>query len=186
MKTKTKTILLVLAGFSMFAACNSKNKQPKEESLWDEMPRATQVEPSDGKVQLNTVISPPPPGNTDRNDTSSVIEPDKVSASDEIYKVTDVDFLAAYPNGGWDAFASYIQSVRYPKEVKDKGVKGTLSVLFVIEKDGSISDIEVLKSVDKQVENEIINALQTMPLWKPGKKDGLYVRTNYGFSLIYQ
>ncbi len=183
---KTKTILLVLAGFSMFAACNSKNKQPKEESLWDEMPRATQVEPSDGKVQLNTVISPPPPGNTDRNDTSSVIEPDKVSASDEIYKVTDVDFLAAYPNGGWEAFSVYLQSVSYPREAKDKDIEDALIVTFVVEKDGSVSNIEIVKSANKLVDDEIVKALQNMPPWKPGKKDGLYVRSNYSFTLIYE
>lgn len=182
---KTKTILFALASLILLVSCTNKAKQPKEESLWDENPQATQVAQSDGKIRLNTTISPPPPGRADTRDTTSVIASDKISPSDTIYNVMEVDFLPAYPNGGWESFSGYIQSVRYPKELKEKEIKGSLSASFVVEKDGSVSHIEVKNSVDKIIDNEIINALQNMPAWKPGKKDGLYVRSKYGFTLVY-
>ncbi|HCF81443.1 MAG TPA: hypothetical protein DER39_07040 [Porphyromonadaceae bacterium] len=175
---KTNTILFALLSLILLANCKG-NKSKK--TLADE-PLQHQ---SEEKVKLSVVIGPPPPGKTDRNDTSSVIEPDKVSASDEIYKVTDVDFLAAYPNGGWKAFSAYLQSVSYPREAKDNQVEGTLIVIFVVEKDGSVSNIEIERSANKLVDDEIVKALQNMPSWKPAQKSGLYVRSNYSFTLIY-
>lgn len=158
--------------------CGGETKK----TLQDE-PAQTQPEE---KIRLNTVLSPRPPGNTDNRDTTSVIALEKVSASDKIYEVTEVDFLAAHPNGGWQAFAGYLQSVRYPKEAKDNGVEGALIVVFVVEKDGTVSNIEIIRSANKLVDDEIVKALQKMPPWKPGKKDGLYVRSNYSFTLIYE
>lgn len=180
-----RKVIFILFSAILFINCANKTKQPNEESLWDETPPQIQAAPSDGKIRINTTISPPPPGKTDSSDTTSVIAPDKISPSDTIYNVMEVDFLPAYPNGGWESFSGYIQSVRYPKELKEKEIKGSLSVSFVVEKDGSVSHIEVKNSVDKIIDNEITNALQNMPAWKPGKKDGLYVRSKYGFTLVY-
>lgn len=175
---KSKTILFALLSLILLVNCNG-NKSKK--TLGDE---PVQYQ-SEEKVKLSVTIGPPPPGNIDRADTTSVIEPEKVSPSDEIYKVTDVDFLAAHPNGGWNAFSAYLQSVGYPHEVKDNGVEGTLIVIFVVEKDGSVSNIEIVRSANKPVDDEIVKALQNMPAWIPAKKGGLYVRSNYSFTLIY-
>lgn len=180
-----KTILITIACFFLLVNCSNKSNSPKEESLWDETPQQIEATQSNGKVRLNTTISPAPPGTTDANDTTSVITPDKVSTSDKIFEVLDVDYLPEYPNGGWEAFSGYIQSLKYPRELKEEQIEGHLSVQFVIEKDGSVSNIEIIKSVDKMIDDEITKALQNMPKWKPGKKDGLYVRSKYGFTLIY-
>lgn len=174
---KTKAILFALSVLILLTCCTRKPKQ----SLPDELPKQDASE----YVLLNTSISPPPPGKTDISDTTSIITPEKMSASEKIYNVTEVDFLPAYPKSGWSAFSAYLQSVLYPKEVKDKNVEGYLSISFVVEKDGSVSNIEIIKSVDKAVDNEITKALQNMPAWKPGKKEGLYVRSKYGFTLVY-
>lgn len=175
---KTKTILFALLSLILLANCNGNKSK---ETLSDE-PLQLQ---SEEKVKLSTAIGPPPPGNIDRNDTTSVIAPEKVSSSNEIYNVMEVDFMAAHPNGGWEAFAAYLQSVGYPQEVKENEIEGTLVVVFVVEKDGSVSNIEIKRSANKLVDDEITKALQNMPAWKPGKKDGLYVRSYYNFTLIY-
>lgn len=175
---KPKTILFTFLSLMLLASCGGQTKK----TLGD---APAQMQPEE-KTTLHTIISPPPPGNTDSRDTTSVIASEKISLSDEIYKGTEVDFLAAQSNGGWKAFANYIQSVRYPKEIKEKEIKGNLSVLFVVEKDGSISNIDILNGIDSEIEKEIIAALQNMPPWKPAKKDGIYVRSNYGFTLIYE
>lgn len=174
MKPKYFLLLLMCA---VIVSCKNK-----KQTLPDKLPEQTDSE----QIQFNTWLSPPPPGKTDSSDTTSVIAPEKVSRSDRIYEVLEVDFLPSYPNGGWKAFSNYLQSIRYPKELKDKNLTGYLIVSFVVEKDGSISNIEPIKSIDKAIDNEIINALQNMPTWKPGKKDGLYVRSKFGFTLIFE
>lgn len=175
---RTTSIFFIVCAFLLFANCTGKAKQ----SLPDELPQQSEND----YVLLNTDISPPPPGKTDKNDTISVIDSEKISPSDKVYEVLDIDFLPSYPDGGWGSFSRYIQSVRYPKEVTEKETKGYLAVVFVVEKDGSISNIELIHSVDKLIDNEIVKALQNMSPWKPGKKNGLYVRAKYGFTLVFE
>lgn len=182
---KLRTTFFILTSMLLLTNCNGKIKQPKEESLWDEIPEEFQQIQKDEKIQINIYFSPPPPGKADSRDTTTVIAPDKVSPSNKIYEITEVDYLPNYPNGGWESFTSYLQSIRYPKEVKDINNVGSLSILFVLEKDGSASNIQITSSVNNLIDNTIIEALKKMPAWKPAKKDGLYVRSEYSFTIIY-
>jgi periplasmic protein TonB len=70
-------------------------------------------------------------------------------------------------------------SIRYPDNAKKKNIQGTVYIEALIEKNGSISRVEVLRSPDTTFNNEAKRVVSTMPRWTPGKQNGVPVRVNY-------
>lgn len=95
-------------------------------------------------------------------------------------KVFDVvEEMPQFP-GGQAALLEYLaKSIIYPKDAEENGVQGRVICTFVVEKDGSLSDIKVVKSVDPSLDKEAIRVVKSMPKWKPGKQNGSYVRVKY-------
>ena len=75
---------------------------------------------------------------------------------------------------------------RYPQTAKEKGIKGRVPVTFVIEKEGSVSNVERLRSLSPECDAEAIRLIKSMPKWKPGKRDGAPVRVRYSVPVIFQ
>lgn len=76
--------------------------------------------------------------------------------------------------------------VNYPNLAQENGVQGKVILGFVIEKDGSITDIKVLRSVDASLDKEAIRVVQTMPKWSPGKQRGKAVRVAFTLPINFQ
>ncbi|MFZ6052188.1 M56 family metallopeptidase [Halocola ammonii] len=75
--------------------------------------------------------------------------------------------------GGMDKLYEFMgANLKYPENLKDAGVEGNVYTGFTVNADGSISDIKILKGVDRALDAEAIRVLKQMPKWKPGKKDG--------------
>lgn len=92
------------------------------------------------------------------------------------------------PRGGIAAFYQYLmQSIQYPENAKRNNIQGKVFLTFVIEKDGSLSDIKVLRGVSADIDAEAIRVLKNCPKWNPGIQSGRPVRVQYqvpiGFSL---
>ena len=98
--------------------------------------------------------------------------PTKNSAQDSVSaKIWDGDYGEIMPQfpGGDGALLDYIKkNLRYPQEAKNKGIQGRVIVRFIIETDGSISDVKVVKPVDSLLNNEAVRIVKSMPRWKPG------------------
>jgi protein TonB len=78
---------------------------------------------------------------------------------------------------GREAFYKYISKhIKYPKEAQQANIKGTVYVQFVIDKDGSISDLKVVKGIGYGCDEEAIRVIQNAPKWTPGKQRGRPVR----------
>ena len=96
----------------------------------------------------------------------------KENAQDSVSaKIWDDDYGEIMPQfpGGEAALWDYIKkNLRYPQEAKKKGIQGRVIVRFIIETDGSISDVKVVKSVDSLLNNEAVRIVKSMPKWKPG------------------
>lgn len=76
-------------------------------------------------------------------------------------------------NGGSDAMFEFIaKNTKYPKEARENKVEGRVVLQFTVNTNGKISDIEVLKSPDQQLEKEAIRVVKLMPKWKPAMQDG--------------
>lgn len=90
-----------------------------------------------------------------------------------------VEQMPSFP-GGDAALMDYIrENINYPKSAAENCVQGRVIVQFVVEKDGTISDANVLRSVDPSLDREAIRLVRSMPRWTPGKQDGQAVRVRY-------
>ena len=90
-----------------------------------------------------------------------------------------VEVAPEYP-GGYNAMFDFIsKNVKYPKESKEKGIEGRVYVQFVVEKDGSLNEITVLRGVSEDIDAEAVRVVKAMPNWKPGMNEGKTVRVQY-------
>ena len=99
--------------------------------------------------------------------------------TDKIYERTTLDVQSEFPGGDMDLYEYVSKNLEYPKEAKK--IKGKVFVKFVIEKDGSISNIEVIKFPEggQALADEVIRVVKSMPKWKPGEIKGKPVRSNF-------
>ena len=96
-----------------------------------------------------------------------------------------VEEMPQYP-GGPQALIKFLgENVKYPAEAEKAGIQGRVIVTFVVEKDGSISQPTVVKSVNPLLDAEAIRVISAMPNWKPGKQNGKVVRVKYTVPLSF-
>lgn len=82
--------------------------------------------------------------------------------------------------GGMKALMEYlIKNIRYPKQCQKMGITGRVVVTFVINTDGSVSDVEVMKKVHPMLDKEAVRVIQEMPKWQPGMQKGKNVRVRF-------
>ena len=96
-----------------------------------------------------------------------------------------VEKLPSFP-GGAEAFANYMaKSIHYPKEAKDKNIQGRVIASFVVEKDGKLTDIKVLRDIGGDCGIEAVRVLSKSPKWKPGIQNGKKVRVSYTMPINF-
>ena len=102
-------------------------------------------------------------------------------------KVFDVvEQMPSFP-GGQQALMDYLSNnVKYPVVAQENGVQGRVVVSFVVEKDGSITDVKVVKSVDPSLDKEAARVVKSMPRWIPGKQNGSAVRVKYNVPVSFR
>lgn len=102
---------------------------------------------------------------------------------DEIFDVVEEN--PSFP-GGIDKFRNFLGSnIIYPRMARDLGVQGRVVVQFVVEKDGSVTDIVVVRSLGNGTDEEAIRVLQKSPKWNPGKQQGKAVRVKYTVPIVF-
>ncbi len=107
-----------------------------------------------------------------------------VSAQEE--PMTQPEIAPEFP-GGTVALLSLIQqNIKYPEEAKEQEIQGRVIVQFTIEKDGSVTDVKVVKSVHPLVDEQVVRAVSAMPAWKPGMHEGKPVRVSYSMPFRFR
>ena len=87
-----------------------------------------------------------------------------------------LDQMPEFP-GGMEALNAYLRNnIRYPQEAQKAGIQGRVIIQFIVSKDGSITDAEVVESVDPQLDAEGLRLIKNMPRWKPGMRKGQAIR----------
>lgn len=106
--------------------------------------------------------------------------------NEEADKVFDVvEQMPSFP-GGEAALMKFLSSnVHYPVVAEENGIQGRVVLTFVIERDGSISDVKVVKSVDPSLDKEAVRVIQSMPQWRAGTQDGKPVRVKYTMTVTF-
>lgn len=116
-----------------------------------------------------------------------VIVTEPVKPKEEETKVFDVvEQMPSYP-GGQGALMQYLAShIKYPVVAEENGIQGRVICTFVVERDGSITDVKIARSVDPSLDKEAIRVVKSMPNWIPGKQNGSAVRVKYTLPVTFR
>lgn len=121
-------------------------------------------------------------------ETTDVMFDSKVAArNSETDTVMDkCEVMPKFPGGESGMMKFLTENVKYPKEALDKGITGRVLVEFVVERDGSINDVKIMKSVDPILDNEAIRIVKAMPKWEPGTMNGKAVRVKHTLPVMFR
>jgi protein TonB len=104
----------------------------------------------------------------------------------KIYDFTSVKKQPAYP-GGIEKFYTYISNeIKYPEVAKKNKTQGKVFVSFVVEKDGTLTDLHVIRSLSPETDNEAIRVLKKSPKWYPAQQNGAPVRVKYNIAVNFK
>ncbi|MCF6171582.1 MAG: energy transducer TonB [Bacteroidales bacterium] len=90
-----------------------------------------------------------------------------------------------FPGGMSELYVFLQKNVKYPPIAKESGIQGRVFVNFVVEKDGSISNVKVLRGIGGGCDEEAIRVVKSMPKWKPGKQRGKPVRVSFNLPIKF-
>ena len=108
----------------------------------------------------------------------------KKTDTGKVYDV--VNEMPQFPGGPSKLFEYLAKSVMYPAEAEKAGTQGRVIVTFVVEKDGSISNAKVVKSIDPLLDAEALRVINSMPNWNPGKQNGELMRVKYTVPITFR
>ncbi len=155
---------------------------------------------------------PPPPPAPEVVEVLNVVENDKETASIEINTEDDkdkvvvisapvaprvveeednvvfqvVETMPSFPGGDMAMMKYMSDNIKYPVIAQENGIQGRVICQFVVNKDGSIVDVEVVRSVDPSLDKEAIRMIKSMPKWTPGKQRGKAVRVKYTLPVNFR
>ena len=163
----------------------------KKDELVKEENQVKQMDKLDDKVAVGTENKEGVKDRTVeavRNDIAVAAPPPPPAPKPEVSnKVFDVvEEMPSFP-GGQGALMAFLNSnIKYPVVAQENGVQGRVIVGFVVERDGSITDVKVMRSVDPSLDREAQRVVKAMPRWKPGKQNGSAVRVKYTVPVVFR
>jgi protein TonB len=100
---------------------------------------------------------------------------------------SSVDIMPKFKGGDLNKFREWVQKkTKYPEEATVNGIQGKVYLTFIIENDGTVSNVKVVKGVDPLIDDEALKAVKSSPKWTPGKQRGTAVRVSYIIMLNFQ
>ena len=109
-----------------------------------------------------------------------------VSGENATYEFSQLDRQPEF-EGGNAGLSDYLSSnLKYPKKAMKNGIGGKVFIGFVIDKTGKITDVDVLRGVDKTLDKAAVKLIKSMPAWKPGMKDGKPVKVKYTIPINFK
>ena len=120
-----------------------------------------------------------------------IIDPDKVDQylaerKDTINVYDCVEQMPSFP-GGTQKLKEFIEeNLRYPKELEESCVQGRVIVRFIVERNGKLSNVKVVKSVYPVLDKEALRIVKLMPRWIPGRQNGITVRVKCYIPIIFR
>lgn len=128
-------------------------------------------EDSQNAVQQETFVAP------------AVVEEEEESAQ-QIFTV--VEEMPKFPGGDAELLKFIAKSIKYPVIAQENGIQGRVICSFVVNRDGTVVDAEVLRGVDPSLDKEALRVISTMPKWTPGKQRGKPVRVKYTVPITFR
>lgn len=117
-------------------------------------------------------------------DKSELIAEAEKEQSDKVFDV--VEDMPQFPGGSSAMFDYLSKSIQYPYTAKANGIQGRVVCSFIVERDGSISNVKVFKGVDPSLDKEAQRVILSMPRWIPGKQNGKTIRVKYTIPVTFR
>ena len=161
----------------------------KKDELVKETNQMKQMDQLDAKIAVGTETHEGAKDRTIeavRNDIA-VATPPPAPKEEVTQKVFDVvEVMPSFP-GGQGALIQYLNShVKYPVVAQENGIQGRVTISFVVERDGSITDVKVARSVDPSLDKAAARVVSSMPRWTPGKQNGSAVRVKFNVPVVFK
>jgi periplasmic protein TonB len=102
---------------------------------------------------------------------------------EEIFKV--VESMPEFPGGEATLYDYLSKNISYPRIALEAGISGTVYVTFVVEKDGSITNVQLLRGIGGGCDEEALRVVKNMPTWTPGKQRNVPVRVQFNFGVKF-
>ena len=190
--TQAKSLyVLPLGGFvlSLFACTDGKKPSVQESQPMESQP----VEAQSAKPQEVAVKEQPrdsvAPFQEEKNQrvatTTPVKEPVKKSSGKDAHENLE-DQDPSFPGGDAACMEWLRDNIKYPKEAIEKGIKGIVPVVFVVTKEGKITNVEVVRSPDPLLTEEALRVVRSMPDWIPGKRNGQNVDLQFALPVMFR
>ena len=177
-----KVVEQVKSSVKFTAPVIKKDEEVKEE---DEI-KLDEVQKSDKAVGAFTVEGNDEVGGAVLKAKEDIAAPEPPKHVEETKVFTVVEQMPMFP-GGDAALMGYLRdNIHYPTVAAENGVQGRVVVGFVVERDGSITDVNILRSVDPSLDREAMRVVKSMPRWTPGKQNGSAVRVKYQVPVTFR
>jgi protein TonB len=106
--------------------------------------------------------------------------------AEEAQIFTVVESMPGFP-GGDEARIKYLnENINYPQMARESGIQGRVFVTFVVERDGSVTDVRVLRGIGGGCDEEAVRVIKNMPKWNPGKQRGKPVRVQFNMPILFK
>ena len=164
----------------------------KKDELVKEENQVKQMDKLDEKVAISNVDQE---GTKDRtveavrNDIAVNVPPPPVEKKEEVKQVVEnkvFDIAEQMPSFKGNVNQWLSQNLTYPAVAAENGIQGRVVVNFVVEKDGSISNVQVVRSVDPALDREAVNVVKRMPKWNPGMNNGQPARVKFTLPVTFK
>jgi protein TonB len=113
-----------------------------------------------------------------------ICAPESEDDSSEVDLYINVDKRATFPGGNNKAIAFIKENLKYPEDAD--GAHGRVIVNFIVEEDGSISDIKIVRGVHPSLDAEAVRVVKLMPKWQPAERGGKPVRSRFNFPVYFK
>lgn len=102
----------------------------------------------------------------------------------EIFQI--VEEMPSYPGGDQKLMEYIAKNIKYPQIARESGIQGRVFVGFVVEPDGHVSNVKLLRGIGGGCDEEAMRVIKSMPKWKPGKQRGKAVRVSYQIPVMFK
>lgn len=112
-----------------------------------------------------------------------IVQKEEVVEETQIFTI--VESMPEFP-GGERALLEYVtKNIKYPQIAKDNGISGRVFVTFVIDQNGSVADVRILRGIGGGCDEEAVRVVKTLPKWSPGKQRGKPVKVQYNLPVNF-
>ena len=145
-----------------------------------------QIVEDDVEIEDDIEIDVEADQNTEVKEYVPVEVTNKDEEAEEVQIFTVVESMPSFPGGEAARIQFLNDNIKYPQMARESGIQGRVFVTFVVERDGSVTDVKVLRGIGGGCDEEAIRVIQNMPKWEPGKQRGKPVRVQFNMPILFK